>query len=519
MDVVMAGTAMQAVGCLVSVGALVAWNAVEDDDGMKMPLLTLVILAGVVETLGAQLASVAVKKEWVPIVFDSNNDDGCNDTQYDEANEAIAAAGNKGRSLSSMLKLPPITLSFMNTTMTNIDLLCAMFGPVLAGWVLEVMGGDNDSGGVGHDEPLSMQRGFAAIALLNVVSFVPEIALLRKVYRSCPALQQRDGRGFSEVRSEANRRESEETDATCVNTKISNTGQSNEDQVDELINPWRIWFHHPSGLPLVSISLAALYLTALSPSGVVLTAYLITIGLSPTSIGFFRAIGAIFGLLGIGLFSLCRDNGNTEGIAGGSASARSIQRLRRISMAFLLLELISILLAAVAYFLCKTSLLLSISPSIDNDNNNGPLSWKIAFFLSAIVVSRAGLYSFDVGALEIEQYLVDERHRNAVGSVEGALCSMAEMGMYVLSIALPDPAQFGWQVGVSAAGVTTGAVCFGSFLYLYNMHQHDHHGHEDEDYADDGHDHNHYHHIHTLQQERDLKRFGYHIHLHRSPIL
>jgi len=449
-----------------------------------------VICAGVVETLGAQLASVAVKKEWVPIVFDDGRRDDRRGGDGDADRASADAAFGRGRSPFSTVDPPHVSLSFINTAMTNIDLICAMFGPVLAGWILEAMAGRRHS----------TQRGFAAIALLNVFSFVPEMILLRRVYRSCPALRQREHGEGKEA-------------------------EGGSDQTPARTNPWIVWFRHPSGLPLLSLSLASLYLTALSPSGVVLTAYLVTIGLSPASIGIFRAIGSFSGVVGIGLFSMLRARGGDEGDcdaterAERSASVRSIERLRRASLAFLLLEVFSVAVAAVAHFLCEESHLIS-STSLSDEAGGGSPPWQIVLFLSAIVVSRAGLYSFDVGALEIEQHVVDERYRNAVGSVEGALCSLAEMGMYVLSIALPDPADFGWQVCVSAAAVAAGGVCFGSFLCLYHMHPHHHHDdvHDDEG-VDDHHDHSHQHrhnHAHTRQQERDLKEFGYHVHLHRS---
>eukprot|EP00985_Skeletonema_marinoi_P035101 scaffold45623_cov161-Skeletonema_marinoi.AAC.2 len=349
-----------------------------------------------------------------------------------------------------------------------------MFGPVLAGWVLEVLAFKDNS----------MQRGFVLIALVNVVSFVPEIYLLRKVYLSCSALQLRRG---------DNPDESELPDEQPGNSSRNNNSKK-EDR-----NPWLVWMNHPSGLPLLTISLASLYMTALSPSGVVLTSYLITIGLSPSTIGVFRGIGAISGVVGITCFSLLRKKDpNNEGEQ--STLVKSIERLRGLSLAFLLLEVVSILVAAAAYLLCDTTSMTS--------------SWPIYLFLGAIVVSRAGLYSFDVGVLEIEQYIVDERYRNAIGSVEGALCSLCEMGMYVLSIALPKPSQFGWQVGVSASAVSFGGVCFGLFLCLYHMHLHHHHR-DDHDHDHSHGHHHHHHHRHTLQQERDLKEYGYHIHLHR----
>ena len=522
MNVVLLGTGMQAVGCFVSVSALIIWKTFEgacassEEVGaafIRLPLLALVIIAGVVETLGSQLSSVAIKKEWVPIVFDDKND---HDTEEDE--DGDTTTDNHNATNSNATTKSTTTLSFINTTMTNIDLCCAMFGPVLGGWVLQV---------------LDVQRGCAAIAFLNVLSFIPEVILLRRVYTSCPNLQQQR----REVKVQVQTNKEEEDTATMQNNNNSEMEQSNN-------NPWKLWLHHPSGLPLISISLACLYLTALSPNGVVLTAYLAAIGLSPSSIGLFRAIGSFAGVVGIGLFSMIRKwgednnnhNNNNESKAERFASVRSIEHLRRISLAFLMLEVISVIVAAVSFYHLDHSSSSSIFGSkeqeeydddYDRQSTITTISWQVKLFLASMVVSRAGLYSFDVGALEIEQYIVDERYRNAVGSVEGALCSLAEMGMYVLTLALPNPAQFGWQVGVSATAVTTGGICFCSFLSLYHMHPHHHHHHHHDD-ADlvggemvEGHSHEHHHHHHhnhkhTSQQEQDLKEFGYHIHLHRS---
>ena len=483
MSTVWIGTSMQAVGCLMSVCVLILYNFsinVDSDNVSMMHLLSLllVIVAGVIESLGAQLSSVAVKKEWLPIIFSE-----------EEVNVSVMPSERNNMkkmntTLFSLLNIPnPITLSFINTTMTNIDLIAKMFGPVLAGWVLEVLA-HNDG---------SMQRGFVFIATTNIVSFLPEIYLLRKVYQSCLALQLRCV---------------EDDDVNSMNQQT----QTNSSNKKDGVSPWIVWINHPSGLPLLTLSLASLYMTALAPDGVVLTSYLLTIGMSPTSIGAFRGIGAVSGVLGICLFSLLRNNYDDEKESNNSDGqqsmlVKSIERLRGLSLAFLLLEVVTILIAAAAFVKCDTT-------SIEK---NESLSWPIYIFLGSIVVSRAGLYSFDVGVLEIEQYIVDERFRNAVGSVEGALCSLCEMGMYVLSIALPNPSQFGVQVDVSASAVSFGSICFGLFLCSYHMHLHHHHEDEYHDHNHShGYHHNHHHHRHTLQQERDLaKQNGYHIHLHR----
>ncbi|KAL3811613.1 hypothetical protein ACHAXA_006685 [Cyclostephanos tholiformis] len=502
MHAMLVGFAMQAGGCLSSVCVLAGYNwsrssypstGATSNAVARLTSLALVITAGVVETLGSQLASVAVKKEWVPIVFDDEEEDNEEEEEEEEEEE-----DGRDYHLGSII----VNMSFVNASMINIDLLAAIVGPILTGWILQVLGG---GGGVGDGEEgdgdendvtgYSVQRGFAVIALMNAISFIPEMILLRRVYDSCPGLRVR--------------RDAMDAGATAK--------RSREDDVLSG-NPWTVWFHHPSGLPLLTLSLSSLYLTALSPSGVVLTAYLMTVGLSPTSIGTFRALGALSGVMGMGLFSFVRHRGEarerdaSEDVDERSMSVRSIERLRKVSMAFLLLEVVSVLVAASSFAMFHSS--SSSSTLLGTDDPVVPS--QIVAFLGFIVLSRAGLYAFDLGALEIEQYIVDERFRNAVGSVEGALCSLAEMGMYAMSIVLSDPSDFRWQVGVSATAVSFGGTCFGSFLCMYHMHRHHHHDRRvgSFDSGECAHDHDH---MHTMQQDRELEKYGYHVHLHRHP--
>ena len=148
-----------------------------------------------------------------------------------------------------------INLTFINTAMTNIDLLAAMFGPILAGWLLQAMEGGGDAA------YSSTELGFVLIAFLNILSFVPEALLLRRVYRSCPALRQRrggigDGSSSSPAQGEGDNLGNKPSNSEAPEaTKPT----PNEDKR----NPWSVWFHHPSGLPLLTVSIASLYLTAL----------------------------------------------------------------------------------------------------------------------------------------------------------------------------------------------------------------------------------------------------------------
>ena len=69
-----------------------------------------------------------------------------------------------------------------------------------------------------------------------------------------------------------------------------------------LMEAWGVWYKHSGGVPVVSVSYALLYFTALSPHGVVLLAFLAGQGISPTVISLFTASGAAAGVIGVTCF-------------------------------------------------------------------------------------------------------------------------------------------------------------------------------------------------------------------------
>lgn len=143
------GIALQCAGvalALVILGLLVAGRpdpSTQDADTQHMPvgLLVAMICCGILETMGAMISSVAVKKDWVPTIWSNKKS-----TQ----------------------------LAAINVGMGNIDLACEMFGPLCAGLVLQA------SGGAG---------GFAWVGVANIASFVLEALLLLSVLRTSPALE------------------------------------------------------------------------------------------------------------------------------------------------------------------------------------------------------------------------------------------------------------------------------------------------------------------------------------------
>ena len=124
----------------------------------------------------------------------------------------------------------------------------------------------------------------------------------------------------------------------------------------------------------------------------------------------------------------------------------------------------------------------------------------ILVFCAAVACSRAGLYAFDVGYVELQQLLVDERDRGACQGVEAALCGAMELGL-----ALDD---FGVLLfrfvrgpgGLSSSFVLLALVLFAAWLALYRVFDHVHAA------RDHGH-------AHTAQSLKRLAGDGRHVHV------
>ena len=155
--------------------------------------------------------------------------------------------------------------------------------------------------------------------------------------------------------------------------------------------------------PCALDSYALLYFTVLSPHGVVLTAYLQTRQISPPALAAFRAAGALSGVAGMGAFRLLSDR----------------LGLRRLATLHLWLLALAVFAASLSFYATQST---------------DGLSSPMLAFLGLVVISRFGLYGFDLAVLQLQQIHVDETHRNSVGAVESSLCSLGTATLFVATL-------------------------------------------------------------------------------------
>lgn len=278
----------------------------------------------------------------------------------------------------------PENLPTVNSRLRQVDLLTEIAAPVLAGLMLLL-----------SPVPLPL-LGFYLIAVWNVVSFFPEYGLLRSIFNERPDLEKK----AAPVPRAATQ---------SIFTKLA--------------QGWSTFFREPVALAVVAYSL--LWLSVLSPHGVLLTGYLKDEWQVPEwALGIYRALGALFGLLATMVFPY----------------AIELIGLVRASRIFIYFQA-ALVLIALGFFLI------------------GGLIGKLGF-LGFVLLSRVALYGFSLGEMQIRQQWIRPEARGEVNGFSSSLTGIATLGIYGAGALLPLTADFKYLVFGSAAAVLGAAIVF-----------------------------------------------------------
>ena len=308
------------------------------------------ILGGVMSSLGASFMDIAIANDLVPS------------------------------------SIPEGELTFFNSRLRQVDLLTEVLSPVLAGFILAI-----DS---------SSLIGFYILALWNLLSFFPELALIKSVFRERPDLK---------------------------NKPVQVIDQNKISIVRKLLEGWRAFFNEP--VALVCIANAFLWLSVLSPHGVLLTAFLKdSWNLPEWVIGIVRGSGAIFGLLATVIFPRV-----VKKIGVRSATLRMV------------------------FFQCATLILALILFIVDSH-----VVTRLGF-LALLLLSRIGVYGFGLGETQIRQIEVRPSVRGQVNGFASALTGFATLILYGAGALLPSTSDFKYLVIASVGFICISSVTYGSW--------------------------------------------------------
>lgn len=261
--------------------------------------------------------------------------------------------------------IPPEKLTQFNSWLRRIDLGTEVGAPIVAGVLFTL------------ESSMIHLFGLILVAVWNLISFVPEYLLLVNVI-------QKSGLHIKETRATKSWKE-----LFHFNVKESIT------------NPifWLIF------------SYALLWLSVLSPHGVLLAGYLKDkMALPESEIGLFRGLGAVFGLISTLTFPyLVKKTGLIQSA--------------KLHLAFQGL----VLTVGIAAFAVESSS-------------------SVYVFLGCILLSRIGLYGFSNGEFELRQRLIPENKRGELNSLGYLTTTMATLVLFSAGSLLPSTEDFKYLV-------------------------------------------------------------------------
>lgn len=336
--------------------------------------------------IGIGSQTVAMLLMWVTIVILLQGQvDGANDLpqQYFFMLFLLAlfsATSNLGSSLMDISVgfdlavdvLPKDELTTFNSRLKRLDLLTEVTAPIFTGLIFSLF------------SYKSSFWGFSIIAILNLLTFLPEFYLLRATQNSVNYVEK-----------------------IIIPYTPVNFFKVFTSSIKKLKN---------KPYALVIISYAFLWLSVLSPHGVLLTSYLKDgARLSEMTIGIFRGCGAFFGLVPTFLFSIIKEK----------------KGLIITSKYFVFSQFACVLAAAISFYFIN----------------------NIYVFLILILLSRIGLYGFSIGETELRQLLIPKENRGEVNGIANSTTSMATLVLFLVAALFGSTDNFGFMVIFSVVAV------------------------------------------------------------------
>lgn len=275
-------------------------------------------------------------------------------------------------------------LAQFNSRLRQVDLFTEVTAPVLAGIILIA------------DSPTIPLLGFLVVGLWNVLSFLPEYGILKSIFHERPDLRDKP---------------------------IKLNRFADVSFLKKITEGWSSFFKEPVALAVTAY--AILWFSALSPHGVLLTAYLKDGWQLPEwEIGAFRGLGAFFGLAATLIFPLVTKK---FGLVRGTQS-------------FIGFQAATVVIALVCFFI-------------------GDRSGQIGF-LAFILLSRIGVYGFGLGEMQIRQLAIQPAVRGEVNGFASALTGIATLGLYGAGALLPSTQDFKFLIVGSVVSVLIAAIIY-----------------------------------------------------------
>jgi iron-regulated transporter 1 len=350
-----------------------------DDDDPSYLVLSLIVIClfgGMAQVLDKTFV-VAVERDWIVVMADKNE----------------------------------VWIQDTNVTLKQIDLTCQVLGPSISGWVLATGGGVSWVGGC------------------TVLSLITEYICMNQVYHLVPSLQHQQ----QQIRQQNNVSEESSLEPDQQQKDIDNKTSSRtccyyycQNQLQVYASQTMAW---------AGLGLALLYFNVLTFSGM-MTAYLVSCGMSLTAVGIWRGIASLVGLLGTFAFSQSQNKFHLE--------------LETTAMWSVVWEFVWLSISLGSIF-------------VDSEAN---ASLAATLLIAGVLPSRIGLWVYDISVTQLFQQTVAPNARGQVGGTQMSLNAFFEFLPYVLGMVYSDVSEF-WILmvgGYISVGLAMMLYIFGVYL-------------------------------------------------------
>lgn len=313
------------------------------------------------------------------------------------------------------------TLSEMNVVVRQINLSCRVLAPAFAGSLI---------GWLQHPGSKSFDLSQAAIAMgiLNLMSMAVELTLMSRLYHRVPLLNTRTTTTTTTATTK-NVDIASTTTSTSTTTTTKTTTTTTTTPNTATTDYYGFWTYWQQPVAAAGLALSLLYLNALT-LGTLMIAYLLSRGMAMKTVGLWRGLSAISGLCGTVVYRHLR---------------------KRFSL--VVVGFFSILFQCFILSIGIVSLFLPNEPDYSGTT--------MALLIGSVILSRIGLYAFDISVTQLMQEHIPAPIRGAIGGTQQSLNAAFQIASFVLSMAFQKPSGFPVYATVGYLGTVLATALFG----------------------------------------------------------
>nr|XP_047129718.1 solute carrier family 40 protein member 1 [Hydra vulgaris] len=335
-------------------------------------------------------------------------------------------------------------LTKINAQMRRIDLTVAIIAPIAIG---SLMSWISDLSGIG------------LICGWNILSVFSEYLQLRHVHNIVPELTKKLAKEYEPIPNENEPYVNESINETRFTEKVIQFRIFEKLKFSYIV--WKIY--RKQSVFLAGVALAVLCLTALGFSSITV-GYAYSQSVKEIYVSILFGSGALSGIFGTFLFPFIR---NKLGLVKCGVVALGFE------CTMLLLCVASIWAPGSPSnlkILKKYETESSLNSSFFSHHQNSTKTQlpattsysyvSIYLLMVGIVLSRAGLWMFDLTITQLQQENVEEEHRGVVGGVQFSFNSILNLMQYILTMVFFKPEDFGILILISFGAVFTSFIIY-----------------------------------------------------------